>query len=395
MNLLIVAESLRQTEAGAAHATLGFTNEIAKRKDIRVCVYTSDVEEVGLDPACQIVKYPEPPPLRVFWRFDHIMRYYLFLDQLRRHDFGHIDICYTQNHLHGLAFRTRFPRVPMVSHTGGVLTGREYLEESRSGETMLVHFNARLANWMEARAYKANLWTHIVSTRLVAEIREAHFKLPKGFFHICPFAVNHSTFKPHNGPGYIRKQLGIPNDAIVIISVSRLVPWKNTSMIISALAHIHRDDLYLLVLGEGREKNFLVEQAKDLGIGNNCFFMGHVEAPSPYYAESDIFVLPSTIESFGIVYAEAMACGLPCIGLRNNPPEVLSSAIDVMEEGKSGYCVSSQQELVEKLLLLIHDDSIRKKMGGHALMQARKRFTWTNYVDKFLSILDEGFQIAV
>jgi glycosyltransferase involved in cell wall biosynthesis len=393
MNLLVLGGYLKKTQAGWAHATLGFINEIAKRKDVKVFIFVIDVDKTPLDPAVQVIKYPPPGSIRLFWRFGPLARYFQYIKILRSYNFSHIDICYTQDHIEGLAFRKLNSDIPIISHTGAVLAYREYLEETSQGKSIMTIFNAWLSNRIESRVYKAKSWAHIVSTPIVARTRESHFNLHSDFFYVSPFAVDHFVFNPDAANGDIRNEFNIPGDAIVLISVSRLVPWKNTAMLLSAIARLNRDDVYLIVVGDGREQKSLEAQGERLKISDKCFFTGHISNPAPYLADSDIFVLPSKIESFGIVYAEAMACGLPCIGLRNNPPDILSSAIDVIDEGKCGFCISSEDELVDKLELLISDNALKEKLGRHALKVAQTRYSWPNYVEKFIRITKEKFNV--
>ena len=89
------------------------------------------------------------------------------------------------------------------------------------------------------------------------------------------------------------------------------------------------------------------------------------------------FVLPSLIESFGLVYAEAMLMGLPCIGMKNNPPVVLSSSEDVIMNGRSGYVISDVDELVQRLDTLIEDEQLRPGRGSmHELVLEGYAFRW-------------------
>ena len=394
MNLLVIAGSLRHTQAGAAHATLDFANETAEKEGIKVYLYTFEVDPSVLNPKIQVISYKEPKSVRFFWRFDYIMRYFQFVAELRRHNLDDVNLCYTQNDVWGLTFRKLYPNVPIVSHTGAVLSHREYMEERAGIKSFKVRYNAWLARWFEHRSYRAKRWAHIVSTPLVAKTRETYFKLPEGFFHVAPFGVDLNVFKPTKEKK-IRKELGIPEDAIVIITVCRLVAWKQVNMVISSLARLGRENVFLLILGDGKEKQVLIQQSKNLGFEKRCIFMGHIKNPAPFYNESDIFVLPSKIESFGIVYAEAMVFGLPCIGLRNNPPEVLSTAIDVIDEGKSGFCVSTEDELTEKLNLLINNSNLRRKMGDYASELARTKYSWERYIRDFFTIVEKEFGIQL
>jgi glycosyltransferase involved in cell wall biosynthesis len=97
-------------------------------------------------------------------------------------------------------------------------------------------------------------------------------------------------------------------------------------------------------------------------------------------------VLPSRIESFGLAYAEAMSMGLPCIGLRNRPPNVLSSAEDVIPEGKAGYCVDGVEELRERVDTLARSPALVRELGAFAYELATTEYTTERYVDCLASL---------
>jgi glycosyltransferase involved in cell wall biosynthesis len=282
----------------------------------------------------------------------------------------------------GLAYRRLFPRTPIVSHTGHVIVERELREESgvTGPQRWLM---ATMLNRMERRAYATAGWTHVVSTRLVARQREAHYRLRPGFFQVRPLGVDRRRFDRAAPHPDVRAQLRIPADAFVVVTAARLVPWKNIELLLRAVAlAAHRP--VLIVAGHGPHADHLREVARTLGVAERVHFVGHTH-PAPYLAAADVFALPSLIESFGMVYAEAMFMGLPCIGLRNDPPRVLSSAVDVIPEGVAGYCVSTVEELRDRLDLLAADPALRRRLGEQAHALATAEYS----VERYCAFLHE------
>ena len=107
----------------------------------------------------------------------------------------------------------------------------------------------------------------------------------------------------------------IHENSIVIMYAGRLMLDKGIQELISAVKILSRKkfDIKLLIVGEGKFKNeleYFVNDIRDLVI-----FTGHVEISEiyKYYFASDIFVLPTYNDSWGLVVNEAMACGLPII----------------------------------------------------------------------------------
>jgi glycosyltransferase involved in cell wall biosynthesis len=112
-----------------------------------------------------------------------------------------------------------------------------------------------------------------------------------------------------------RSTLGIPENAFVMTTVGRVVPRKDTAQLVSVLANAKRDDMYLVVVGDGPECENVVRAATELGVADRVKMLGHVTERQKYAAlsMSDIFVSTSQHEGFGLVFLEAMAYGLPIV----------------------------------------------------------------------------------
>jgi len=92
--------------------------------------------------------------------------------------------------------------------------------------------------------------------------------------------------------------------------VGRIIPKKNFEIAIRALAALEKIDWTYTIVGEGEQLDELKTLARELGVADRMYFAGYVDDVVPFYAESDIFLLPSLWEGFGLVAAEAMGAGL-------------------------------------------------------------------------------------
>jgi glycosyltransferase involved in cell wall biosynthesis len=393
MNVLVLAGSVAHTEAGAAHAALDLANTWAKDRSLQVHLCTHGLDSGSVHPSIEVLRYPPPRSVRALWRVHNLYGVMQAKRALGRHDFSHMDLCYTPSIELALAFRDLYPRVPIVSHWGAVLTKREFLEETHGAASWFTRLDALLAERLEKQSYKGSRWCHLASTKLVARFREEYFDLPKGFFHICPYGISPEKFDRDRTYGPVRQAHGVPESAVVLLTVSRLVKWKNTEMTLRAFARCASRSAYLIVVGDGEERERLTVLAASLGVADRTRFVGHQADPAPFYSASDIFVLPSLIESFGVVYAEAMFMGLPCIGMRYDPPQVLSSASDVIVDGETGYCVSTLEELTGRFDLLIQNEDLRRKMGRNARQVACSRYSCDQYGEDILSLARRQFGI--
>ena len=116
-----------------------------------------------------------------------------------------------------------------------------------------------------------------------------------------------------------RERLGVPRSSDVVASVRRLVPRMGMGTLLEACAGLgmnRRDELLVLIGGEGPERLRLGELAADLGIRDHVRFLGRVDEDvlRDVYRAADVCVVPSLeLEGFGLVVLEALACGRPVI----------------------------------------------------------------------------------
>lgn len=393
IEILVLATFLEREQAGAAQATMTLINALAKEPWARVRVFAYRADPMLLDPAAQIILGPAPRQLRFLWRVQSVLALAEARRTLTNANLGTPDLVYTQSTLLGLAWRQRNERTPLISHTGAVITKREILDEDRGMPMIYRRLAAATYDRWERQLYRQRAVVNIVSTPLVARQRQEHFGLPEGFFHVSPYGIDARRFSRDAATRDVRGELGIPSGAVIVMTLARLLRWKNIGWVVESMARLSAN-AHLIVAGDGPEAPTLRQQAAASPAARRIHFVGHVD-PQPYLAAADIFALPSSIESFGIVYAEAMLSGLPCIGLRNDPPRVLSSASDVIPEGLAGYTVSTVDELASRLGQLEGDAVARRQMGERAREHARRHYTTDRYVEDLKRLASETFGLAI
>jgi glycosyltransferase involved in cell wall biosynthesis len=157
------------------------------------------------------------------------------------------------------------------------------------------------------------------------------------------------------------------DDTPVLLLVSRLVREKDLADMV-AMERIlrQRGSMHRLVLvGDGPMREQLQAELPD------AFFAGHQggEALSRWYASGDVFVFPSTTETFGNVVLEAQASGLPTVVVdRGGPP-------DLVEPGQTGFIARANdpQDLADQVERLLSDATERRRMGAVARAAASER----------------------
>jgi len=183
----------------------------------------------------------------------------------------------------------------------------------------------------------------------------------------------------------MRGKLQAKADDRLIIFVGRFRPEKGVTYLIEAMAIVSQRDqsARLLLVGEGPEEDDLRQLVEQLNLGDVVNFVGQVshERVPEYMAASDIFVLPSLSESFGIVNLEAMAAGLPVVASK------VGGVPEIIQEGENGFLVEpgNPQQIAERVLLLLRNVKLRERISRNNTEKARG-YTWERVVDRLEEI---------
>lgn len=183
-----------------------------------------------------------------------------------------------------------------------------------------------------------------------------------------------------------RKELGIPDNAFVLISVGELNENKNNGVVISAMAKLKRPEIHYVLCGVGNLQDALQKQADVAGLHSNVHFLGYRNDVRELYQMADCFVMPSFREGLSRSIMEAMSSGLPCVvsKIRGN--------VDLIEHGKGGYlCAPANVDEFTNAFEILHsNDGLRKDMGFHNLERI-KDFDITVVTREIERIYNETF----
>ncbi|OGO25633.1 MAG: hypothetical protein A2136_01775 [Chloroflexi bacterium RBG_16_54_11] len=168
-----------------------------------------------------------------------------------------------------------------------------------------------------------------------------------------------------------RSQFGFTNTDVVAIYVGRLALEKNLAMLVRAFygAASAFGNIRLLIVGDGPDRENLEEQVKHLRMSAKVHFTGMVDyhAVPAYMAAGDFFVITSVSETFGLSTVEAMAAGLPTLGVE------APGTVDIIQDGETGLISPDDMAVfTAKLILLSTDQALRKRMGLKARLAAEK-----------------------
>ena len=190
------------------------------------------------------------------------------------------------------------------------------------------------------RVWTRRIWLRrahrvVVPSRQLERIARETYKLPEARVEFIANGIDTDLFIPARSLA-TRRELGIPEDAVVFGFVGRLGPEKNLELLLRAFAAARLPDARLLIIGEGETAPALRTLAAELGLGQTVIFPGATANPLAFYQALDVFTMSSATEQAPISLLEAMACGLPVVCTdvgdmnemlgRPGPPAVVPSA---------------------------------------------------------------------
>jgi glycosyltransferase involved in cell wall biosynthesis len=163
-------------------------------------------------------------------------------------------------------------------------------------------------------------------------------------------------------PGPRRKELGVPQQAVVVGMVAALAPHKDHRTFLQAAAAVKKElpAVRFLIVGEGDLEADLKELSGSLGLSQEVIFTGFRKDVLELIRMFDIFVLSSYLEGMGTSLLDAMGLGKAVVATRTG------GIPEVVQEGQNGLLVPPRRpgELAEAILRLGRDESLRRRMGA-------------------------------
>lgn len=159
----------------------------------------------------------------------------------------------------------------------------------------------------------------------------------------------------------LKKELGIPENSLIVGTAGRLVPIKGPEFLVKASKYIisKYPDTYFIFTGDGPLEPDLKREALEMGLSENIVFLGWRDDLAKIISIYDVFVLPSLNEGMGRVLVEAMALRKPIVASE------IGGIPDLVIHGKNGYLVPPKkpEELAKYIQVLLENKDKREKMG--------------------------------
>jgi len=186
------------------------------------------------------------------------------------------------------------------------------------------------------------------------------------------------------------KKFGIADNELILSTVSYLRPFKNPHVLVELCQELKARNVpaRLFVAGDGELLPGLKSLAEKLEVADRVHWLGNVADPKSLLQASDIFVLASVGEAFGLVLAEAMACGVPVVGSRSG------SLPEVVADGLTGLLATplDPKAFADQIEMLARNPDERKRMAAAAVERVKENFSVELVVENTLKIYDSLWQ---
>ena len=195
--------------------------------------------------------------------------------------------------------------------------------------------------------------------------------------------------KPSRDKEDFLRQMGVAvnSQSLLVGTMGRLHPVKGQGVLLEAVPRVLAafPQTHFLIAGAGSEKKNLIRQAQRLGVADKVHFIGYVAQPDNYFNAVDINVLPSKSESFPYVLLEGALYRLATVA------SAVGGIPELIVDGENGFLVTpgDSGELADRLLCLLRDEGLRRRLGQNFYTHVRDNFSTEKLATDHVAIYGE------
>ena len=290
----------------------------------------------------------------------------------------------------------------MAGYFSGIPVLTTYHNLDYSPEATIFHFSGsrfklrvmrQIDTFLAARACPLV----IAVSRCVADHIHEHLLYPSDQIRLIynPIDPIHMKRQETDPRGWVRGQIGVGQDARVLINVCRLAYQKNLPRLVDAFGAVVKNhpETHLVLLGSASNKAVYEEVCQRIGangLTGHVHLAGTSHQVADWLSGSDAFVFPSLVEGMGIALAEAMSLGLPCVSSKVGPiPEFITSC-------ENGILVDPQstEQIAAAMNEILSCSTFAEGLGQRARETARRMFDPHEQAEKLSGVYEEIFARA-
>jgi N-acetyl-alpha-D-glucosaminyl L-malate synthase BshA len=165
-----------------------------------------------------------------------------------------------------------------------------------------------------------------------------------------------------------------------MVHVSNFRPVKRVTAVVEVFARVRKQlPSRLLMVGDGPDLAEAIRLTRSLGVHKHVEFLGEQDRVLPVLSASDLFLLPSAQESFGLAALEAMSCGVPVVASR------VGGLPEVVADGVTGFvCEADDLDgMAARSVRILTDAALRSTIGQAAAADVHRRFCTETIVPQY------------
>ncbi|MGA2586879.1 MAG: N-acetyl-alpha-D-glucosaminyl L-malate synthase BshA [Candidatus Aminicenantales bacterium] len=186
--------------------------------------------------------------------------------------------------------------------------------------------------------------------------------------------------RPARNRGLCSREAFAPKGEKILMHASNFRPVKRVGDVVRIFAQVHgRIPAKLLLVGEGPDRPFVQQLASEMNLGSDVHFLGEQDQLEPLFFCTDLFLLPSEQESFGLTALEAMNCGVPVIGTD------IGGLPEVIAQGETGYMfpIGDIAGMAAKAVELLSDPAALELFKTRARRRAEQFFDAAQIIPQY------------
>jgi glycosyltransferase involved in cell wall biosynthesis len=327
-----------------------------------------------------VVDLPDYDQLRWLWRVAPYLRWRRWQRFIASLDLPQPHALISSKGFCSAALRTRFPGVPLIYLPHSRIEPLEIDQMLPLGSSWL---QRKLACGISRSGERWSLLNAATTVRFthgnVADLCN-YYRLPGEIrFDVIPAGID----GPANVPAKPE------SSTIRLLSICRLVESKNLHFLIDVLSTIKQPTWRLDIVGDGPERARLEALVVARGVQERVYFHGHQPDPSRYYAEADLHVFPSRLESLGLVVLEAMAHGVPTLAIQSDGQRYRNANHELIQHEVDGLLARDESCFRQLLESCIRHPDIPRTLGRAARQASLARHQWPAVIDRWEALLLE------
>jgi L-malate glycosyltransferase len=201
---------------------------------------------------------------------------------------------------------------------------------------------------------------------------------------VIPNFIDTDTYQRRDVPGLCSRLA--PEGEKLLIHVSNFRPVKRVTAVVEIFARVRRAvPARLLMVGDGPDLPAAAQRARSLELGDSVQFLGEQDHMVPLLSSSDLFLLPSAQESFGLAALEAMACEVPVVASR------VGGIPEVVEDNVTGFlhAPGDLEGMAASAIAVLTDEAMHRRLAAVARAVAFERYRSTKIVPIYESYYEE------